>query len=134
MKKQQMSPRDHHMLYADYTTVDGSANISVGSVVSHIKPRTVMFCTRARLQRVGEHQTKGELEEEEKEKEIGEMTGVKPEAWTGEVIEARIDVGNRQNVIRETNPLAPLETESKELTEEIENLKLKKILIKREKI
>ena len=114
MKKRQQFHRGHHISCAANTMVNGNANTSVVNVVSHIKLRIVMSYTRARLQRVGEHQTKGELEEKKKEIEVGETTGVKPEVWIGEVIEAMIDVGNRQNMIRETNPLVPLETESKE--------------------
>ena len=114
MKKQRLIHLDHHMLCVGGTTVEESVNINVQNVVSHILKKTVMCCTRAKLQRVGEHQTKGELEEIKKEIEVEEMTGAKPEVWIDAVIEVMIDVGNHPNVIRETNPLAPLEIESKE--------------------
>ena len=112
MKKQRLIHLDHHMLCVEGITVEESANINAQNVVSHILKKTVMYCTRAKLHRVGEHQTKGELEEIEKEIEVEGMTGAKPEVWREEVREVMIDVGNHPNMIRETNPLDPLETES----------------------
>ena len=81
MKKQRLIPRDHHMLCVGSTTVEESVNINVQNVVSHILKKTVMCCTRAKLHRVGEHQTKGELEEIKKDIEVEGMTGAKPEVW-----------------------------------------------------
>merc|ERR1712082_319331 len=92
-----------------------------------------MCCILARLQKAGEHQIKGELEEIGRETEVGETTEVKQEVVIDEVIEVMIDGVNHPNMVGETNPLAPLGTELKEYTEEIENLQAKTTLIKRGK-
>ena len=114
MKKQQLFPRDHHMRCAANTMVNGNANISVENVASHIKLRIVMCCILARLQKAGEHQIKGELEEIGRETEVGETTEVRREVLIDEVREVMIDGVNRLNMVGETNPLTPLETEFKE--------------------
>ena len=113
MKKQRLIHLDHHMLCVEGITVEESANINAQNVVNHILKKTVMYCTRAKLHRVGEHQTKGEMEEMTEEIEVGEMTEARPGAWRDEVIEVGKDVGTLQNVIRETSLLNLLETESK---------------------
>ena len=92
-----------------------------------------MCCILARLQKAEEHQIKGELEEIGRETEVGETTEVRREVVIDEVIEVMIDGVNHPNMVGETNPLAPLETELKEYTEEIENLQAKTTLIKRGK-
>ena len=113
MKNKRLIPLDLHMLCVVRSMAKGSVNISAPNVVSRTLKKIVMCCTLAKLQKVGEHQKKGEMEEIKKEIEVGEMTEARPGVWRDEVIEVMIDVGNLPNGIRETSLLNLLETESK---------------------
>ena len=113
MKNPKLIPLDLHTPCVVRSMAKGSASINAQNVASHMLKRIAMYCTLAKLQKVGEHQTKGEIEEMTEEIEIGEMTEARPGAWRDEVIEVGKDVGNLQNVIRETSLLNLLETESK---------------------
>ena len=113
MKNPKLIPLDLHMLCVAGTMVKGSASINAQNVASRMLKRIAMCCTRAKLQRVGGHQTKGEMEEMTEEIEIAEMTEVRLGVWRDKVIEVGKDVENLQNVIRKTRLLNLREKESK---------------------
>ena len=133
LKEQQLFHRGHHINCAASPTERANVSTSVVNVLSRTKLRIVMSCTLARPQRAGEHLIKGELEEIRRETEVREITEVRREVVTDELIEVGIDEVSHPNMVGETNHLAPLETELKEYTEEIENLQVKTTLIKRGK-
>ena len=87
MKNPKLIPLDLHMLCVAGPMVKGSASINAQNVASRILKRIAMYCTLAKLQKVGEHQTKGEMEEMTEEIEVGEMTEARPGAWRDEVID-----------------------------------------------
>ena len=128
LKEQQLLHRGHHINCAASPMERANVSTSVVNVLSRRKLRIVMCCILARLQKAGEHQIKGELEEIGRETEVGEITEVRREVVIDELIEVGIDEVNHPNMVGETNHLAPLETELKEYTEE-----MKKTLIKRGK-
>ena len=91
-----------------------NVNTNVVDVASLTRMRIVTCYTPVRLQKAGGHQIKRELEEIGRETEVGETTEVRQEVLIDGVIEVMIDGVNRPNMVGETNPLAPLETEFKE--------------------
>ena len=135
MKSKNLTSLDLHMHCVGRHTGSESANINVQNVANHTRKRIAMSFIQTKPPPVGERQIKGG--EEEIGKEIIGTEGIKEarlEVGKGEEIEVKIGEVSLQNMRRETSHLSRLGKESRKLTRETRNRKLKMILLKKGKI